>query len=148
MRAVVQRVTSSSVEANGETNGIGGGLNILLGIKKGDTIEDARYIAEKAAGLRIFPDEYGKMNLSADNRKHEILLISQFTLYGDARNGRRPSFVEAAEYEEGRQLYEAVRDMFIEMGFPTKTGFYGAEMKVTIVNDGPVTILLDSGKSF
>lgn len=147
MRAVVQRVTSSSVETGDVRNGIGKGFNVLLGVAKGDTEADCDYICDKIANLRVFEDAEGKMNLSLSDIGGEILLISQFTLYGDARHGRRPSFIEAAGFEEGKVLYEYAVSR-LSKDFTVKTGVYGADMKVTIVNDGPVTIMLDSKKLF
>lgn len=149
MRAVVQRVLSSEVIVNGETVGrIGKGFNVLLGIKDDDTREDMTYIEEKLKGLRIFEDSDGKMNLALNDVYGEILLISQFTLYGDARKGRRPSFTQAAKGEMAEEMYEILVKNLRDNGYPTETGVFGAEMKVLIENDGPVTILLDSRKNF
>ena len=149
MRAVVQRVTYSSVEVNGEIVGeINNGFNVLLGISKEDTEEDMKYIKEKIINLRVFSDENDKMNLSLLDVKGELLLISQFTLYGDARKGRRPNFMNALGGDEARAFYEKFIDMMKETGLKVETGIFGADMKVDIKNDGPVTILLDSSKVF
>lgn len=149
MRAVIQRVTSSSVEVCGEVVGrIGKGFTVLLGVREDDTPEDLKYMEEKIRGLRVFEDDQGKMNLSLDAVGGEILLISQFTLYGDARKGRRPSFTEAAKGEKAEALYEALAEALRRSGLRVETGKFGAEMKVSIDNDGPVTILLDSRKGF
>ena len=149
MRAVVQRVTYSSVEVNGETVGeINNGFNVLLGISKDDTEEDMKYIKEKIINLRVFSDENDKMNLSLLDIKGELLLISQFTLYGDARKGRRPNFMNALGGEEAKRFYDKFIEMMKETGLKIETGIFGADMKVDIKNDGPVTILLDSSKQF
>lgn len=149
MRAVIQRVTSSSVEVCGEVVGrIGKGFTVLLGVREDDTPEDLKYMEEKIKGLRVFEDDQGKMNLSLDAVGGEILLISQFTLYGDARKGRRPSFTEAAKGEKAEALYEGLAEALRRSGFRVETGKFGAEMKVSIDNDGPVTILLDSRRGF
>jgi D-tyrosyl-tRNA(Tyr) deacylase len=149
MRAVVQRVLSSSVIVEGKIVGkINKGFNVLLGIKNDDTLEDMRYMEEKIKGLRIFEDEEGKMNLSLKEVGGEILLISQFTLYGDARKGRRPSFIEAAKGDDAEKIYETMIKDLRDSGYLVEAGVFGAEMKVLIENDGPVTILLDSRKTF
>lgn len=149
MRAVVQRVTYSSVEVNGEIVGeINNGFNVLLGISKDDTEEDMKYIKEKIINLRVFSDENDKMNLSLLDIKGELLLISQFTLYGDARKGRRPNFMNALGGEEAKRFYDKFIEMIKETGLKIETGIFGADMKVDIKNDGPVTILLDSSKQF
>lgn len=149
MRAVIQRVTSSSVEVCGEVVGrISKGFTVLLGVREDDTPEDLKYMEEKIKGLRVFEDDQGKMNLSLDAVGGEILLISQFTLYGDVRKGRRPSFTEAAKGEKAEALYEALAEALRRSGLRVETGKFGAEMKVSIDNDGPVTILLDSRKGF
>ena len=149
MRAVVQRVTYSSVEVNGEIVGeINNGFNVLLGISKDDTEEDMKYIKEKIINLRVFSDEHDKMNLSLLDIKGELLLISQFTLYGDARKGRRPNFMNALGGEEAKRFYDKFIEMMKETGLKIETGIFGADMKVDIKNDGPVTILLDSSKQF
>ena len=144
MRAVVQRVTYSSVEVNGEIVGeINKGFNVLLGISKEDTEEDMKYIKDKIINLRVFSDENDKMNLSLLDIQGEVLLISQFTLYGDARKGRRPNFMNALGGEEAKKFYDKFIEMMKETGLKVQTGIFGADMKVDIKNDGPVTILLD-----
>ena len=149
MRAVVQRVTYSSVEVDGEIVGeINKGFNVLLGISKEDTEEDMKYIKDKIINLRVFSDENDKMNLSLLDIKGELLLISQFTLYGDARKGRRPNFMNALGGEEAKKFYDKFIEMMKETGLKVQTGIFGADMKVDIKNDGPVTILLDSSKNF
>jgi len=149
MRAVVQRVLSSTVIVEEKIVGkINKGFNVLLGIKNDDSLEDMKYMEEKIKGLRIFEDEEGKMNLSLKEVGGEILLISQFTLYGDARKGRRPSFIEAAKGEDAGKIYETMIKDLRESGYLVEAGVFGAEMKVLIENDGPVTILLDSRKTF
>lgn len=149
MRAVVQRVTSSKVTVEGKIIGsIGKGLNILIGISKEDTEEDLIYIKEKITNLRIFEDEADKMNLSVLDIKGEILVISQFTLYGDCRKGRRPNFMEAEGGEKAKVLYEKFISLLKESNLKVETGEFGAHMKVDIQNDGPVTLMLDSKKNF
>lgn len=149
MRAVVQRVTSSSVVVDGKVIGsIKSGFNVLLGICKDDTIEDLKYIKDKIINLRVFHDENDKMNLSILDVKGEILAISQFTLYGDCRKGRRPNFMEAMSGEDAEALYDKFVEMLRESGLKIETGQFGADMKVEINNDGPVTILLDSKRNF
>lgn len=149
MRAVVQRVTYSSVEVDGVIVGeINKGFNVLLGISKDDTEEDMKYIKDKIINLRVFSDENDKMNLSLLDIKGELLLISQFTLYGDARKGRRPNFMNALGGEEAKKFYDKFVEMMKETGLKVETGIFGADMKVDIKNDGPVTILLDSSKNF
>ena len=149
MRAIVQRVKSSKVSVDGEVIGsISKGFNVLLGISKEDTLEDIKYIKDKIINLRVFEDENDKMNLSLLDVKGEILLISQFTLYGDCRKGRRPNFMEVMGGEEARSLYETTLEAFKESGLKVEKGEFGAHMVVDIVNDGPVTIMLDSKKQF
>lgn len=149
MRAVVQRVTYSNVEVDGVIVGeINKGFNVLLGISKDDTEEDMKYIKDKIINLRVFSDENDKMNLSLLDIKGELLLISQFTLYGDARKGRRPNFMNALGGEEAKKFYDKFIEMMKETGLKVQTGIFGADMKVDIKNDGPVTILLDSSKNF
>ena len=149
MRAVVQRVSSSNVKVNGEVIGsIGRGLNVLIGISNDDTIEDLKYIKDKIVNLRIFEDENDKMNFSVLDVKGELLIISQFTLYGDCRKGRRPNFMNAKGGEEAKVLYLKLVEMLQETGLNVQTGEFGADMKVEIQNDGPVTLLLDSTKEF
>ncbi|AIY83170.1 D-tyrosyl-tRNA(Tyr) deacylase [Clostridium baratii str. Sullivan] len=149
MRAVVQRVSSSNVKVNEEVIGsIGRGLNVLIGISNDDTIEDLKYIKDKIINLRIFEDENDKMNFSVLDVKGELLIISQFTLYGDCRKGRRPNFMNAKGGEEAKVLYLKLVEMLQETGLNVQTGEFGADMKVEIQNDGPVTLLLDSTKEF
>ncbi|ETA80310.1 D-aminoacyl-tRNA deacylase [Youngiibacter fragilis] len=149
MRAVIQRVTSSSVRVEGRVTGsIGKGFMVLIGISTEDSSEDLNYIEDKIAGLRIFEDDDGKMNLPLADVGGEILLVSQFTLYGDARKGRRPGFIRAAKGPEAKALYEDLVLRLRSRGFRVETGEFGAMMEVAIVNDGPVTILLDSEKKF
>ena len=145
MRAVLTRVKYASVTIDGETVGkIGPGFLILLGVGPEDTEEHARVLAEKALGLRIFEDENGKMNLGLDAIGGEGLVVSQFTLYGNCRKGRRPSFTEAAGPELGNALYEKFLSICRELGYPPQHGRFGADMKVESLNDGPVTLILDT----
>lgn len=145
MRAVLTRVTSASVSIDGAVVGkIGRGFLILLGVGPGDTPRECRYLAEKALGLRVFEDENGKMNLGLDAVGGEVLVVSQFTLYGNCRKGRRPSFTEAAEPQLGNRLYEQFLSDCRELGYPPQHGVFGADMQVASVNDGPVTLLLDT----
>jgi D-aminoacyl-tRNA deacylase len=149
MRAVVQRVSSASVTVDGHVVGrIGGGFLVLLGVGQGDTDADAVYLAEKVAHLRVFEDADGKMNLALRDVKGSALVVSQFTLYGDARQGRRPSFSEAAPAGEGNRLYEAFCLLLAAYGVSVARGVFQAHMAVALVNDGPVTLLLDSRKGF
>jgi len=149
MRAVVQRVSRCRVIVDGKIVGeIGPGLLVLLGVGKGDTQAAADYLAEKITGLRILEDETGKMNLSVLDNRAEVLVASQFTLYGDVRRGKRPSFDAAAPPEEARRLYEYFVDKVRTTGLRCQTGEFQAMMQVELVNDGPVTILLDSEKGF
>lgn len=149
MRAVIQRVTEAAVRVEGRVIGqIGAGLMVLLGVEAGDTEADLKYIADKAPNLRIFEDENGKMNRSLLDMGGAILAVSQFTLLGDARGGRRPSFTAAARPETADPMYEALVRGWRERGIQVETGMFGADMKVSLVNDGPVTILLDSHKLF
>jgi D-aminoacyl-tRNA deacylase len=149
MRAVVQRVSEASVSVAGEVVGqIGLGLAVLLGVKQGDTEADARYLAEKTLHLRVLADAEGRMNRSVLEQGAGVLVVSQFTLYGDARRGRRPSYAEAAEPELAEALYQRYCDLLREAGPAVQTGRFGAMMVVRIVNDGPVTILLDSARLF
>ena len=148
MRAVVQRVTSASVTVDGRVAGeIGAGLLILLGVGRTDNTESASYLAEKIANLRIFSDEAGKMNLSLLDIGGSALVVSQFTLYGDTRGGRRPSYIQAAPPEEANRLYEEFVRSMRALGVTVETGVFQAHMQVELVNDGPVTILLDSEKT-
>jgi len=149
MRAVVQRVTSSSVSVDGKIIGeIRLGFNVLIGISKDDTLEDLKYIKDKIINLRVFHDENDKMNLSLLDIKGEILVISQFTLYGDCRKGRRPNFMEAQGGDDAIKLYEEFLDLLKTSDLKVESGEFGADMKVLINNDGPVTILLDSKRNF
>ena len=145
MRAVLTRVKYASVAIDGETVGkIGPGFLILLGVGPEDTEETARVLAEKALGLRIFEDENGKMNLGLEAIHGEVLVVSQFTLYGNCRKGRRPSFAEAAPPELGNRLYEQFLTECERLGYPPQHGRFGADMKVESLNDGPVTLILDT----
>jgi len=145
MRAVLTRVRSASVAIDGEIVGkIGRGFLILLGVGPNDTEKECRYLAEKALGLRIFEDENGKMNLGLDAIQGEVLVVSQFTLYGNCRKGRRPSFTDAAGPELGEKLYETFLAICQELGYPPQHGRFGADMKVQSINDGPVTLILDT----
>ncbi len=147
MRCVVQRVTSSSVTVNGEISGaIGAGLMVLIGVSVDDTEADLRYMAEKVPNLRIFDDENGVMNRSLLDAGGSILAVSQFTLYGDARGGRRPSYIRAAQPDVANAFYERAIAAWRAQGIHVETGRFRTEMKVSLVNDGPVTILLDSEK--
>ena len=148
MRAVLTRVRSASVTIDGKVNGaIGRGYLVLLGVGHNDTEETALKLADKVCNLRIFRDENDKMNLNLEQVGGSILVISQFTLYGDARHGRRPSFIKAARPEQAIPLYEyAIRRL--SQSVPVETGRFGAEMQVALVNDGPVTILLESKRLF
>jgi D-tyrosyl-tRNA(Tyr) deacylase len=149
MRAVVQRVSRAKVTVGGEITGeIGVGLLVLLGVGDGDTRTDADYLAEKTIGLRIFEDAGGKMNLSVAEVSGAVLVVSQFTLYGDARRGKRPSFDAAAPPDEARELYEYFVEKVRAAGLRSETGRFQETMQVELVNQGPVTILLDSAKTF
>lgn len=149
MRAVVQRVTEARVEVGGEVVGaIGTGLLVLLGVARGDTPADAAYLAEKTAGLRIFEDGDGKMNLALADVDGAVLAVSQFTLLGDCRKGRRPGFTDAAPPELADSLYNQYVAALRAAGLEVATGVFRAEMQVHLVNDGPVTLLLDSRKEF
>lgn len=145
MRAIIQRVAHASVTIDGAVHAkIGPGLLILLGVSEDDAEEDARYLADKCAGLRIFTDENDKMNLSAADIGGGLLVISQFTLYGDCRRGKRPSFMRAARPEKAILLYEAFLARCRASGLPVESGEFGADMKVELLNDGPVTIVMDT----
>ncbi len=149
MRCVVQRVKEASVTVAGETVGkIGPGYMVLIGVSVEDTEKDVRYMADKVPNLRIFEDAEDKMNLSLKDVGGEILAVSQFTLYGDARGGRRPSFIAAARPEAANELYEQLVASWREQGIHVETGRFRTHMEVGLVNDGPVTILLDSMKGF
>ncbi len=145
MRAVLTRVNSASVTIGGEVvSKIGKGFLILLGVGPNDTEKECRYLAEKALSLRIFEDENGKMNLGLEAVGGEVLVVSQFTLYGNCRKGRRPSFTDAAGPDLGNALYEQFLSVCAELGYPPQHGRFGADMKVESINDGPVTLILDT----
>ena len=145
MRAILTRVSSASVTIDGEVTGkIGKGFLILLGVGPEDTEAECRCLAEKCLGLRIFKDENAKMNLGLESVGGEVLVVSQFTLYGNCRKGRRPRFVGAAGPELGEALYEKFLDICRENGYEPQHGRFGADMKVESVNDGPVTLILDT----
>ncbi|WP_308749554.1 D-aminoacyl-tRNA deacylase [uncultured Anaerococcus sp.] len=149
MRAIIQKVTKANVVVEGDLiSEIGNGYMILIAVKDTDNEDDLAYIKRKIANLRIFEDEEGKMNLSLKDTGGEILLVSQFTLYGDARKGNRPSFTESAGLEKANDYYEKLRDELVNEGFIVKTGQFQAHMEVSLVNDGPVTIILDSERIF
>ena len=149
MRAVVQRVSRAVVTVKGEIAGeIGLGLLVLLGVGREDSEADAIYLAEKIAGLRVFEDDQGKMNRSVQDVGGGVLAVSQFTLYGDVRRGKRPSFDAAASPEKARQLYDFFVERIRGAGLRCETGRFQEMMKVELVNEGPVTILLDSGRKF
>ena len=149
MRAVIQRVERASVSVEGEIRGqIGAGFLVLIGVEEGDGDADFRYIAEKVPNLRVFEDEQGKMNRSLLDVGGELLAVSQFTLLGDARGGRRPSFITAARPETADPMYERLVADWRARGIRVETGVFGAHMKVSLVNDGPGTILLDSRRRF
>lgn len=145
MRAVVQRVRSCRVVVAGEIVGeIGSGLLVLLGIRTGDTAEQARWLADKIVGLRIMSDDEGKMNVSVADAGGSILVVSQFTLYGNCEKGRRPSFIDAARPDVAEPLYEAFANAVRLQGVPVATGRFGADMQVELVNDGPVTVIVEA----
>jgi D-tyrosyl-tRNA(Tyr) deacylase len=149
VRAVVQRVSRAEVRVGGRVTGsIGRGLAVLLGVAREDGEDDARQLADKVAALRVFEDAAGKMNLALGDVAGGVLVVSQFTLLGDARKGNRPSFVDAAGPEAANALYERFCALVREKGLPVATGVFRAEMEVELVNDGPVTILLDSRRLF
>jgi len=149
VRAVVQRVTRAKVTVDDRITGeIGAGLLVLVGVGRDDGASDARWLAEKLAGLRIFHDENEQMNRSVVDIAGSVLLVSQFTLHGDVRKGRRPSFITAAEPAIAKPLYEAVGAALATLDIPVAYGEFGADMAVELVNDGPVTILLDSKRQF
>jgi D-tyrosyl-tRNA(Tyr) deacylase len=149
MRAVIQRVTKASVEVEEKIIGeIASGVLVLLGVSDGDQTTDADYLADKIINLRIFNDEQGKMNLSLMDKGGAMLVVSQFTLLGDARKGRRPSYIEAATPEQANLLYEYFVAQVRSKGIQVETGIFQAMMQVSLINDGPVTILLDSKKNF
>ncbi len=147
MRAVIQRVTGAEVKIDGKISGkIDNGLMVLLGVGNGDTEEDMKYTADKIIGMRIFSDENDKMNLSLKDVGGSMLVISQFTLYGDCSHGRRPFFGDAMEPVGANKMYEDFVAYVREQGIHTETGEFGADMKVSLTNDGPVTIILESKK--
>ncbi len=149
MRCVIQRVSQASVTSEGvETGRIGRGFMVLIGVCAGDTEKDVKYMADKVPNLRIFEDENGKMNLSLKDVGGAMLAVSQFTLYGDARGGRRPSFIAAARPEAANALYEQLVEAWCAQGIQVETGRFQTDMQVSLVNDGPVTILMDSTKLF
>ena len=149
MRAVVQRVTGARVEVAGDIVGeIADGFLVLLGVARDDAQTDADYLAEKIVNLRVFTDEQGKMNLSLLDTGGAMLVVSQFTLYADTRRGRRPSYIDAAEPDRANALYEYFVERVRAQGIKVETGIFQAMMKVSLINDGPVTILLDSRKAF
>ena len=145
MRAVVQRVSRAQVAIDGAVVGqIGPGLLVLLGVAPSDTLAQASWLAEKLVGLRVFPDDAGKMNRDLREVGGAMLIVSQFTVYGDCRKGRRPSYIDAAPPEHAIPLYEAFITEVKALGIPTAEGRFGADMKVELVNDGPVTLIVDS----
>jgi D-tyrosyl-tRNA(Tyr) deacylase len=147
LRAVVQRVREARVTVDDELiASIGEGLVVLLGVKHGDNSSDVQYLVDKIANLRVFEDDNGKMNLSALELAKEVLVVSQFTLYGDCRKGRRPSFTEAADPTEANALYRQLVESLTKLGLKVQTGQFQAQMLVEIFNDGPVTLLLDSSR--
>jgi len=149
MRAVIQRVTRASVTVHGRVTGkIEKGIVVLLGVGREDNSESAKYLAEKSANLRIFPDDEGKMNRSLIDAAGAALVVSQFTLYGDTRGGRRPGFSRAAAPDDANKLYEEFVAALRALGIPVETGIFQTDMQVELVNDGPVTILMDSEKTF
>ena len=149
MRAVVQRASRAKVTVDNRIVGsIGRGLVVLLGVSESDALTDAEYLADKIAELRVFSDDEGKMNLSLGDVGGAVLAISQFTLYGDCRKGRRPSYTEAARPDKAEQLYDYFVRRILDKGIAVETGVFGAMMLVELVNDGPVTLMLDSAKLF
>ena len=149
MRLVIQHVNHAGVQVSGkEIASCGKGLLVLLGVTHDDSMEDVEYCASKTLGLRIFEDEDEKMNLSIQDIQGEILVVSQFTLYGDIRKGRRPSFVNSAKPDKANELYEEYVKYLQKENIPVSAGQFGADMKVELINDGPVTILVDSKKMF
>lgn len=149
MRAVVQRVKQAGVSVEGkEVSRIQKGHLVLLGVGQGDTREDLEYLAEKIVNLRVFEDAQGKMNLSLKEINGQVLVVSQFTLYGDCRKGRRPSFTSAAAPETAEAFYEEFCKILSQQGVPVEKGVFGAHMEIDLINDGPVTLILDSKKTF
>lgn len=148
MRALIQRVSRCSVRVDGrEVSSIGPGLLVLLGVSVHDTCADVDFIVRKTVNLRIFDDHQGRLNLSLAEKGGQVMVVSQFTLYGDVRKGRRPSYVEAAPPEVAERLYEEVCEAFAAAGFPPAKGAFGAHMEVELVNDGPVTLLIESPRN-
>ena len=149
MRAVIQRVSQASVTVEQQVVGqIGTGLLVLLGVGRDDTVEDLDYVYRKTVGLRVFEDDDGKMNRSLVEVQGQLLVVSQFTLFGDVRKGNRPSFISAARPELANEMYQQFGDLARQAGINVETGVFQAQMDVALVNDGPVTILLDSRKDF
>lgn len=149
MRSVIQRVTRAEVRVDGKIIGqIGKGLLVYVGVGRDDEISDVDYMADKVSGLRIFEDSNGKMNLSVIDTGGSILAVSQFTLYGDVKKGKRPSFTDSAAPQTGEEYYEVFISKLEEQGLKVETGVFGAHMEVDYINDGPVTILVDSKKTF
>jgi D-aminoacyl-tRNA deacylase len=147
MKAVIQRVSSANVVVDGKTVGeIERGFLVLLGVKRGDTQDDAAYLARKIAKLRVFNDEAGKMNLSLEQVQGAVLAVSQFTLYADTRDGNRPGFSQAAAPDDGNRLYKTFCEFLCNENLEVQTGIFQTEMKVSLVNDGPVTIIIDSSE--
>jgi D-tyrosyl-tRNA(Tyr) deacylase len=144
MRVVIQRSKEASVSFNDKVNKIDKGLVVLLGMTNNDTIEDIKYLVKKIVNLRIFEDSDNKMNYSVNDINGSILLISQFTLYASCKDGNRPSFTNALNYEEAEKLYELFKEELSKTNIPFKTGEFGEDMKVSLINDGPVTIIIDS----
>ena len=145
MRAVIQRVSHASVTVDGAIVGeIGRGFLVLLGVRRGDTLDDAAYLARKIAKLRVFTDAEGKMNLALEQVEGAVLAVSQFTLYADTRGGNRPSFIEAAAPDDGKRLYGTFCERLRDEGLEVARGIFQADMKVSLLNDGPVTIIIDS----
>ncbi|WP_028783319.1 D-aminoacyl-tRNA deacylase [Thalassobacillus devorans] len=145
MRAVIQRTKNASVTVEGKTTGaIDSGLVVLVGVTHDDTVDDAKYLANKITNLRIFEDDQDKMNLSLKDVHGKVLSISQFTLYGDCRKGRRPNFMSAAKPDKAEELYEVFNNLVKEEGVPVETGVFGAMMDVQLHNAGPVTLIIDS----
>jgi D-tyrosyl-tRNA(Tyr) deacylase len=144
MRAIIQRVKKSELQIDGRPySSIGKGFLVLFGVTESDTLEDAKVMAEKISKLRVFEDENGKMNLSIQDVGGSLHIVSQFTLYADCHHGNRPSFTEAAGHEKAIPLYESFIDFCKETGLPVETGVFGADMKIDLINDGPVTIFLE-----
>jgi len=144
MRVVIQRSKEASVSFNNKVNKIDKGLVVLLGMTNNDTIEDIKYLVKKIVNLRIFEDSDNKMNYSVNDINGSILLVSQFTLYASCKDGNRPSFTNALNYEESEKLYELFKEELSKTNIPFKTGEFGEDMKVSLINDGPVTIIIDS----